>query len=243
MNKQVIVPYKTSNKGKSAQVEKMFNDISKNYDFLNRLITFGMDRKWRNNVLELVKKSNPENIIDVATGTGDMAILFSKTNAKSIVSVDISKGMLEVANKKIMKENLQKRITTELSNAENLSFKDSTFDVASVIYGIRNFENLSNGLSEIHRVLNKNGIIVILETSQPTNRFLRAFYLLYTRILMPCIAKIVSKDKYAYQYLSKSAINFPYGSELKTIIQNAGFKSVSLYPQFFGASTIYYAEK
>ena len=243
MNKQVIVPYKTSNKSKLAQVEKMFNGISKNYDFLNRLITFGMDKKWRNNVLELIKKTNPQNIIDVATGTGDMGILFSKTNAKSIVGVDISKGMLEVANKKIMKSNLQKRVTTELSNAENLSFKDNTFDVASVIYGIRNFENLSKGLSEIRRVLVKNGRLVILETSQPTNRFQQAFYLFYTRILMPCIANIFSEDKDAYQYLSKSAINFPSGSELKKIIQNAGFKSVSSYPQFFGASTIYYAKK
>ncbi|HMR82548.1 MAG TPA: bifunctional demethylmenaquinone methyltransferase/2-methoxy-6-polyprenyl-1,4-benzoquinol methylase UbiE [Niabella sp.] len=243
MNTQEIRPYQNSDKGKQEQIEKMFDNISGNYDFLNRMITFGMDKRWRNNVLKLLMKHNPGSILDIATGTGDMAILFSKTNAKNIVGVDISKGMLNIANEKILKLNLQDRITTEIQNSEDLAFQDNMFDAVSVTYGIRNFENLSNGLSEIYRVLNEHGVLVILETSQPKNRIFKAAYLLYTRLIMPFIAKLFSEDKDAYKYLSNSAINFPHGQELKKIIEKAGFKSVILYPQFFGASTIYYAEK
>jgi demethylmenaquinone methyltransferase / 2-methoxy-6-polyprenyl-1,4-benzoquinol methylase len=243
MNTQIIMPYQNSDKGKKEQIEKMFNNISKEYDFLNRLITFGMDKRWRNNVLKLLIAKNPKNILDIATGTGDMAILFSKTNAKNIVGVDISKGMLDVANEKILKLNLQDKITTEIQNSEDLKFENNTFDAVSVTYGIRNFENLSNGLSEIYRVLDKNGVLVILETSQPNNKIFKTIYQFYTRLIMPFIATLFSKDRNAYKYLSNSAINFPYGTELKKIIQSAGFNSVALYPQFFGASTIYYAKK
>lgn len=243
MNTNTITPYQNSDQGKKEQIEKMFNNISKNYDFLNRLITFGMDKKWRNNVLKLLLKKNPKNILDIATGTGDMAILFSKTNAENIIGVDISEGMLTVANEKILKLNLQDRITTEVQNSEDLHFSANSFDAVSVTYGIRNFENLSKGLSEIYRVLNNDGILVILETSQPKNRIFKLFYLFYTRLIMPFVARLFSADKNAYQYLSNSAINFPFGLELKNIIQKAGFKDVTLYPQFFGASTIYCAKK
>lgn len=243
MASKIITPYQDSDKGKKEQVEKMFDNISKEYDFLNRMITFGMDKSWRNNVLNLLKNKNPKNILDIATGTGDMAILFSKTNAEKIIGVDISEGMLNVAKEKIAKLNLQNRITTEVQNSEDLKFGDNTFDAVSVTYGIRNFENLSKGLSEIYRVLNNDGILVILETSQPENKIFKSFYLVYTKYIMPFIARLISKDKSAYQYLSTSAIHFPYGKELKEIIMKAGFRSVELYPQFFGASTIYYAKK
>ena len=243
MNSELIKPYNNSNIGKKEQIEKMFNAISENYDSINRLITFGMDKKWRNNVLKLITKKNPSNILDIATGTGDMAILFSKTNAKNITGIDISEGMLNIANEKIRKLNLQERIKTTVQNSEDLQFCDDMFDAVSVTYGIRNFENLQKGLSEIYRVLNRNGVFVVLETSQPQNKLLRPFYLAYTKFMLPFISKIFSKDKLAYKYLSKSAINFPCGAELKEIIEKVGFTSVKVYPQFFGASTIYYAIK
>lgn len=243
MSTQSITPYQDSDKGKKEQIEMMFDNISQNYDFLNRMITFGMDKKWRDNVLQLLIENKPNNILDIATGTGDMAILFSKTEAKSIVGVDISEGMLNVAKEKIAKLNLQDRIKTEIQNSEDLKYSDHSFDAVSVTYGIRNFENLSKGLSEIHRVLNEGGVLVILETSQPSNPIIKAFYLFYTKMIMPLIARIFSKDKNAYKYLSSSAINFPYGEELKKIIQEVGFKDVALYPQFYGASTIYVAKK
>lgn len=243
MNKPNITPYQDSKSGKRKQVEEMFDNISTDYDFMNRLITFGMDVKWRNNVLKLLNEKDPENILDIATGTGDMAILFAKTNAQKIIGVDISKGMLKVAHEKIERLNLTDRISTSVQDSEDLKFADNTFDAVSVTYGIRNFEHLSKGLSEIHRVLNPGGAFIILETSQPDNRFIKPFYLLYTRHILPFIARLFVKDKNAYQYLSNSAVNFPYGKALQQILQETGFRHVKLYPQFFGASTIYYAEK
>lgn len=243
MSNQVIKPYENSEKGKKEQVETMFNNISGNYDFLNRLITFGMDKKWRKNMLELLKKEKPDTILDVATGTGDMAILFAKTDAEKIVGIDIAQGMLDIADKKIEKLNLQERVTTDNQNSEELNYSDHSFDAVTVSYGIRNFENLNKGLKEIYRVLNKNGVFIILETSQPTNKLIKPFFLLYTKLFMPVIARLFSKDKNAYKYLSSSAINFPYGEELKKIIKEVGFRDVTLYPQFYGASTIYFARK
>lgn len=243
MSKVAITPYQNSEKGKKEQVEEMFDNISENYDFLNRLITFGMDRKWRRNVLQLLLEKEPRSILDIATGTGDMAILFSETKAKRIVGVDISAGMLKVAQEKINKAALEDRIELSVQNSEDLQFQDDTFDAVSVTYGIRNFETLTKGLAEIYRVLDQNGVLIILETSQPSNRLLKQMYLMYTRSIMPLITRLFSKDKNAYRYLSDSAVNFPYGEELKEIILAIGFKDVRLYPQFFGASTIYYATK
>lgn len=243
MQKEVITPYKSSSESKREQVEKMFDNVSGNYDFLNKIITFGMDKNWRNNVLKLISKNQPQRILDIATGTGDMTILFSKTNASKIVGVDISQGMLDVANKKISDLQLSDRISTEVQDSEHLTFSDKSFDAASVSYGIRNFEHLTVGLSEIHRVLNDGGVFVVLETSVPQNPLIRFGYTFYTKNVMPRIARLFSKDKSAYQYLSDSAIHFPYGEELKKILEIVGFKNVRVIPQFFGVSTIYYAEK
>lgn len=238
-----IKPYQKASGSKKHQVEAMFDNISGNYDLINRLITFGMDKKWRKRVLKLLQKNNPNSILDIATGTGDMAILFSKTNAQKIVGVDISKGMLQIASKKIKELKLDHRIEVEVQDSEALTFEDNSFDAASVTYGIRNFENLEQGLSEIRRVLTQNGVFVILETSVPENKFIRAGYLFYTKQIMPRLARLFSKDKQAYSYLSDSAINFPHGKELKQILEQVGFTSVQLHPQFFGASTIYFAQK
>lgn len=238
-----ITPYKDSSKSKGEQVEKMFDKISGNYDFMNRLITFRMDKKWRKRVLKLISNHQPESILDIATGTGDMAILFAETSAKKIVGVDISQGMLRVADEKIRAKNLQDRIKTEVQNSEQLQILDDCFDVVTVSYGIRNFENLKKGLSEMYRVTKSGGIVVILETSVPSNPIIRAGYLFYTRYIMPNLAKLFSKDKTAYSYLSESALKFPHGKEFEEILKSIGYKNVKTYPQMGGASSIYYGEK
>lgn len=243
MQSETIKPVKDSTEGKKEQVEKMFDNISGNYDFLNRMITFGMDKGWRKNVKKQVAALSPKDILDVATGTGDMAILLSEIENTQILGVDISKGMLDVAEQKIAAKSLEDRIRTEVQDSEHLNLEDNSFDAATVIYGIRNFENLSQGLSEILRVLRPNAALVILETSVPENAFIRWGYMLYTKHIMPRLAKLFSKDKTAYKYLSDSAINFPSGQKLKKILEDVGYKNVKIKAQFFGVSTIYYAEK
>ena len=163
-----ITPYKDSNLGKKEQVAQMFNTISGNYDGLNRVISFGIDIKWRKKVLQLVAAKNPDSILDIATGTGDLAILMTQTNADKIVGLDISEGMLEVGRKKIAEKKLQNKIEMILGDSENMPFPDHHFDAITVSFGIRNFETLEKGLAEILRVLKPNGIFVILETSNPT---------------------------------------------------------------------------
>lgn len=240
---KVITPYKDSEEGKKKQISQMFDNVSSNYDFLNRMITFGMDIKWRKNVLKIVKEKNPNNILDIATGTGDMLILYSNSNIKELVGIDISKGMLDVAKTKVKNLNLENRIKLELGDAENINFEDNTFDAITVTYGIRNFEDLKKGLSEILRVLKPNGVFVILETSVPEHFPFKQGYFVYTKYVMPLIGKTFSKDKKAYTYLADSAINFPYGLELKKILEEVGFKSVEIMPQAQGISTIYKSVK
>lgn len=241
--KESITPYKDSNEGKKKQVSQMFDKISGNYDRLNRVITFGMDVKWRKNVFQLVTSRDPERILDIATGTGDMAILYSKGNAKEIVGLDISAGMLEVAKTKVKKLKLEDTIQLELGDAENLPFEDQSFDAVSVSYGIRNFEDLEKGLAEILRVLRPNGVLVILETSVPSSFPMKQGYLIYTKYILPLIGRSFSKDKKAYSYLSESAMAFPYGEKLKAILQKVGFQQVDILPQAQGISTIYNAVK
>ena len=238
-----IKPYKNSTTGKKAQVKEMFDNISGSYDKINRLITFGMDIKWRNNVLNIVASENPVNILDIATGTGDMAILFSKTTAKKIVAIDISEEMLSVAKEKISNLNLKELIDIKQGDAENLIFDDNSFDVVTVSYGIRNFANLKKGLSEIRRVLKPSGVLVILETSVPLHFPFKQGYLIYTTKIMPFWGKILSKDQRAYSYLSDSALNFPYGEKLKDILDETGYGDIKIIPQSKGFSTIYTANK
>ena len=164
-----IKPYKGSNLSKKDQIIKMFDGISHEYDKLNRVISLGIDIIWRKKVVQIVKKLNPEYILDIATGTGDLAINFSKTNAKKIIGIDISRGMLEIGKKKITSMNLKDSIEMIVADSENIPFNNNSFDAVTVAFGVRNFENLEKGLSEILRVLKPNGICVILETSIPKN--------------------------------------------------------------------------
>lgn len=238
-----ITPYKNSTLGKKEQVTKMFDTISGNYDNLNRVISFGIDTKWRKKVLQIVSKSNPKTILDIATGTGDLAILMAQTKAEKIIGLDISAGMLEVGKKKISARNLSDTIELILGDSENLPFEDNYFDAITVAFGVRNFENLEKGLAEILRVLKPNGVFVILETSVPEKTPYKQGYAFYTKNILPLIGKLFSKDNVAYGYLSESASVFPYGEALNNILRKIGFIDVVAMPQTFGVATIYSASK
>lgn len=238
-----INPYKDSNLGKKQQVEQMFDTISGNYDNLNRMISLGTDQGWRKKVLQMVSDTQPETILDIATGTGDLAILLSKSNATKIVGLDLSAGMLEVGKQKVKALGLDNKIEMIQGDSENLPFQDNTFDAITVAFGVRNFENLEKGLTEILRVLKPNGIFVILETSVPTKFPFKQGYNFYMKTFMPLMGKIFSKDQKAYEYLSKSAKNFPYGEKLNAILRKVGFENVKHNPQTMGVATIYSASK
>jgi len=238
-----VKPYKNSDLSKKEQVTKMFDTISKEYDGLNRVISFGIDVKWRKKVVNIVANQNPESILDIATGTGDLAINLVNTKASKIIGLDISSGMLDVGRQKIAKKNLSETIEMVLGDSENLPFDDNTFDAITVAFGVRNFENLNEGLSEIFRVLKPKGTFVILETSVPTKTPFKQGYNIYTKGIMPLIGKLFSKDKMAYSYLSESASVFPYGEALNNILHENGFINAKALPQTFGVATIYTATK
>ena len=238
-----ITPYKDSALGKKEQVAQMFDTISGNYDNLNRVISFGIDLKWRKKVLKIVSASNPKIILDIATGTGDLAILMAQTNAEKIIGLDISAGMLDVGKKKIASKNLSSTIDMILADSENMPFEDNYFDAITVAFGVRNFENLEKGLSEILRVLKPNGVFVILETSVPDKTPFKQGYNFYSKNILPLIGKLFSKDDVAYGYLSESAAAFPYGEALNNILRKTGFIDVVALPQTFGVATIYSASK
>lgn len=238
-----ITPYKDSTQGKKEQVRGMFNKISENYDSINRVMTLTMDISWRKNVVEKVREISPDCVLDVATGTADLAIELSEIKNAKIVGIDISQGMLEVGKQKIEKKNLKEKITLEIGDCEDLRFEDESFDAATVAYGVRNFENLEKGLSEIKRVLKNGGRLVVLETSVPENHILKAGYWAYTKYIVPAIGKIMSKDKGAYRYLSESANRFPCGRKFAEILKEVGFSWVAYYPQTLGVTTIYVADK
>jgi demethylmenaquinone methyltransferase/2-methoxy-6-polyprenyl-1,4-benzoquinol methylase len=238
-----ITPYKDSDLGKKEQVAQMFDTISGNYDGLNRVISFGIDVKWRKKVLKLVADTNPDTILDVATGTGDLALLMTQTKATKIIGLDISAGMLDVGRKKILEKKLESKIEMVLADSENIPYQDATFDAITVAFGVRNFETLDKGLAEILRVLKPGGIFVILETSVPERFPFKQGYKFYSKNVLPLIGKMFSKDDSAYQYLSDSASVFPYGEVLNNILRKIGFIDVKALPQTFGVATIYSASK
>ncbi len=238
-----VNPYKDSDLNKKQQVTHMFDTISKEYDSLNRVISFGIDVKWRKKVVDIVAEHQPHNILDIATGTGDLAISLTKTTAKEIIGLDISEGMLDVGRQKISQKQLDSKIKMVVGDSENLPFEDNTFDAITVAFGVRNFEHLEKGLAEIYRVLKPKGVFVILETSVPTKSLYKTGYSFYTKYILPTIGKVFSKDRVAYAYLSESASKFPYGEALNNILRQIGFNSVKDMPQTFGVATIYQASK
>lgn len=238
-----ITPYKDSSLGKKEQVAQMFDNISGNYDNLNRVISFGIDTKWRKKVLKIVSDKQPKIILDIATGTGDLAILMTQTNAEKIIGLDISAGMLEVGKKKVEEKKLSGTIDLVLGDSEKIPFEDNYFDAITVGFGVRNFENLEKGFAEILRVLKPNGVFVILETSVPDKTPYKQGYKFYSKNILPIIGKLFSKDNSAYGYLSESAAAFPYGEALNNILRKIGFIDVVAMPQTFGVATIYSASK
>ncbi len=238
-----VKPYKNSDLSKKEQVTKMFDAISNEYDGLNRVISFGIDVKWRKKVVAIVAKQYPDIILDIATGTGDLAINLTKTNASKIIGLDISEGMLDVGRQKVIKKKLENTIDLVIGDSENLPFEDNSFDAITVAFGIRNFENLEKGLSEILRVLKPKGIFVILETSMPAKTPFKQGHNFYTKSILPIIGKLFSRDKMAYTYLSESASVFPYGETLNNILHKIGFINAKALPQTFGVATIYKATK
>jgi demethylmenaquinone methyltransferase/2-methoxy-6-polyprenyl-1,4-benzoquinol methylase len=240
---QNVTPYKDSGLGKKEQVAQMFDTISGNYDGLNRVISFGIDVKWRKKVLKLVADKNPKTILDIATGTGDLAILMAQTSATEIIGADISEGMMEVGRKKVTEKGLDSKIKLVYGDSENLPFEDNYFDAITVAFGVRNFETLEKGLADILRVLKPNGIFVILETSVPTKFPFKQGYTFYSKNLLPLIGRLFSKDRSAYAYLSESASVFPHGEALNNILRKIGFIEVKNMPQTFGVATIYSASK
>ncbi|WP_165733750.1 bifunctional demethylmenaquinone methyltransferase/2-methoxy-6-polyprenyl-1,4-benzoquinol methylase UbiE [Polaribacter sp. 20A6] len=243
MSAEKITPYKDSKLGKKEQVAQMFDNISENYDGLNRVISLGIDVKWRKKVVKIVGQNNPKQILDIATGTGDLAIMMAALNPDRIVGLDISEGMLEVGKQKIAKANLSDKIEMVVGDSEEMPFADNTFDAITVSFGVRNFANLDKGIKEIVRVLKPTGVLVILETSNPTKFPFKQGYKLYTNLFLPVVGKLFSKDKVAYSYLSESANSFPFGEAFNNILQKNGFRHTEDTPVTFGVATIYTASK
>jgi len=240
---KIIKPYKDSALGKKDQVATMFNNISKNYDDLNRVISFGIDISWRKKVVQIVSKNNPQQILDIATGTGDLALMMSTLAPEKIIGLDISEGMLSVGKEKISKAQLNDKIEMVVGDSEDIPYADNTFDAITVSFGVRNFANLDKGLGEIRRVLKPGGILVILETSNPTKFPFKQGYKFYTSFILPVIGKLFSKDKIAYSYLSESANFFPFGEAFNNILKKNGFINTTYTPVTFGVATIYSASK
>lgn len=240
---KTIKPYKDSDLSKKEQVATMFNNISRNYDELNRVISFGIDISWRRKVVKIISKNNPQQILDIATGTGDLAIMMSSLSPKKIIGLDISEGMLSIGKQKISKAKLNDTIEMIVGDSENMPFKDNAFDAITVSFGVRNFANLDRGLNEIRRILKPSGVFVILETSNPTKFPFKQGYAFYTSYILPLIGKIFSKDKQAYSYLSESANYFPFGETFDNILRKNGFINTEYTPVTFGVATIYTATK
>ena len=235
----MIKPDNSKNESKKIQIKNMFNDISSRYDQINKMMTLNMDKNWRNIVYKLSMQNGPSKIIDIATGTGDIALCFANDNVQ-VVGVDNASMMLDLANKKSMGLS---NIRFQLEDAENMSFNDNTFDVATIGFGVRNFENLDQGLSEIKRVLRPGKKLIILQTAVPSFIIFRYRYFLYTKLIVPVLGRMIAKNQQAYQYLSTSAEHFPHGKEFKMILEKAGFENIQIKYLSLGIVNIYSASK
>ncbi|MBS1585621.1 MAG: bifunctional demethylmenaquinone methyltransferase/2-methoxy-6-polyprenyl-1,4-benzoquinol methylase UbiE [Bacteroidetes bacterium] len=238
-----VVPDSKSDLSKKAQVADMFNNIAARYDFLNHLLSMGIDKGWRRKAIAEVKEVNPNVILDVATGTGDLAIAASKIKPQHIVGVDIAEQMLEVGRKKIKEKGLDKVITLQSGDSEALPFVEGAFDAITCAYGVRNFEHLEAGLQEMNRVMRAGGKVAILEFSQPQKFPIKQIYKFYFKYILPLLGKMVSKHSRAYTYLPESVMAFPEGKKFCEILERCGFKDAKARPLTFGITTLYTAYK
>lgn len=241
-----IKPYSEEGE-KAEQVEAMFDGIAPTYDFLNHLLSMGIDRGWRRKAAEALGRHAPDKVLDVATGTGDFAILLARMlRPRQITGADISEGMMDVARRKVEELGDELSATEILFRREDclhLSFPDASFDAVSVAYGVRNFQNLDAGLAEMYRVLRPGGHLLILELATPPHFPMRQLFWLYARVVMPLVGRIVSRDNRAYSYLPATMEAFPQGEVMQGILQGVGFRSVEWRRFTFGICTVYLAEK
>jgi demethylmenaquinone methyltransferase/2-methoxy-6-polyprenyl-1,4-benzoquinol methylase len=239
-----VVPYQHSQLDKKEQVADMFNSIAYRYDFLNRFLSAGIDVWWRKKAIQQLQVIAPKKVLDVATGTGDVAIMtYRMLHPEKITGIDISEGMLELGRKKIEKLGLSNAIELQKGDSEVIRFEDNSFDAITVAFGVRNFQNLEKGLSEMYRVLRPGGKLVVLEFSKSKNKLLSAPFNFYMNVVTPAIGKIFSKNKDAYQYLNDSVQAFPEGQTFLTIMHEAGFTQTYLKKLSFGICTIYCGSK
>jgi demethylmenaquinone methyltransferase/2-methoxy-6-polyprenyl-1,4-benzoquinol methylase len=242
MSKPIVKPYNTE-RSKKEEVAEMFNSISSRYDFLNHFLSLGIDHIWRRKAIRELKSLQPKRILDLATGTGDFAIAALRLNPTKIVGMDISKGMLSMGEIKMKKRGFDQVIEMKLGDSEALPFENDSFDAITVGFGVRNFENLTLGLSEMLRVTRKDGKIIILEFSKPKNFPVKQAFYLYSKYFIPFFGKRISKDAKAYSYLPESVAAFPEGEEFKNILSQIGYRNVQSKLVSGGIATIYIAEK
>jgi demethylmenaquinone methyltransferase/2-methoxy-6-polyprenyl-1,4-benzoquinol methylase len=228
---------------KKEEVKNMFDDISDRYDFLNHFLSFGIDKLWRHKLIRILSEKKPKQILDVATGTGDLAIALAVLQPQKITGIDIAEKMLAIAREKVVRRKLNPIISFETGDAENIPFTDNSFDAVTVAFGVRNYENLLTGLKEMNRVLKQGGIMMILEFSQPRSNLFNHLYRIYSRRIIPFAGRLISKNKHAYQYLPDSVAAFPSGKDFLEILKQAGLKNNRYYPLTGGIATIYMGDK
>ena len=240
---KTVTPYGESNKTKKQEVAEMFNNIASKYDFLNHFLSMGIDILWRKKAIRILKKENPQIILDVATGTGDFAIEAVATGAKKIIGVDIAREMFKIGEQKVAKKNLSHIISFDYGDSENLQFDDNHFDAITVSFGVRNFENLNKGLAEMNRVLKPGGSLVVIEFSKPTTFPIKQLYNFYFKFILPTLGKLISKDQRAYTYLPESVEAFPFGQAFLDKMLSVNFRDVKNIPLTFGIASIYIGKK
>ena len=234
-------PYKNTS-SKKDQIESMFDDISRGYDKLNQILTFGLHKRWRKRAINLID-NNPKKILDIATGTADFAIAAKELNPRNIIGIDISEKMLEIGNKKLKRQNLDHLIRLKMADSQNLPFEDNYFDAVTIGFGVRNFEEIEKSISEAYRVLKKEGILIIMEPSTKNNKFLSVLSKFYFEVIVTNIGYLLSKNSSAYNYLSESVKAFIDGESFLKILEEAKFKNCKHFKFSFGIIDLYWAKK
>ncbi len=238
-----VTPYQKENASKKEQVAEMFDNIAPKYDFLNHVLSMGIDILWRKKAIKMLMPYQPKQMLDIATGTGDFALEALALNPDKIIGADISNDMLAVGVEKIKKKSLEDKISFQYGDSENLPFETDSFDAITVSFGVRNFENLEKGLTDMHRVLKPKGAVAIIEFSKPQNFPIKQLYNFYFKNILPGIGRMISKDARAYTYLPESVDAFPFGKAFTEIMDKVGYTNIKAVPLTFGIASIYLGEK